>query len=199
MPVKAIPITIEGKAKFNIYNSICAYVACDVLKIAKPEIIKGLKTFTNEDAGRLDIYDLSQERKVLVTFAHDEIAYKQIIDFAKKFNPQRLVGVIKSPGNRPDEVIMQLGEISGLAFDKLYIKDPTPDKIRGRKQGEVADLLLKGALKTTKKKNKISVILNEDEAVKKAIKESRSGDFIVIFAHNIKRILKIVQREQKKR
>jgi cyanophycin synthetase len=81
------------------------------------------------------------------------------------------------PGDRADRDILQSGRLCGARFDRLYVKE---DKDRrGRKPGEVADLLVQGAKSGGNPWYKI--ILDEVKALQQAIDDRLPGDIIAVF------------------
>jgi cyanophycin synthetase len=72
------------------------------------------------------------------------------------------------PGNRRDEDIVAFGKIAGKIFDSVYIKE---DKnLRGRKPGEVADLMKQGVAGSGR--SQIHIVPSETEALHAALKEA---------------------------
>ncbi len=84
----------------------------------------------------------------------------------------------------------------GENFDYIYIKEDR-DK-RGRKNGEIADLLKKGVLETGFKNSNISIVLDEEEALKKAIDFSEPGDLVIMFFEEFEPAANIVKEKIKK-
>ena len=99
----------------------------------------------------------------------------------------RIVGVIGSPGNRRDYDIIALGHIAGKGFHRLIIKED--ENLRGRKPGEVPSLLLKGALAAGLKRDKINIVLDEEDAIAESLDSASEGDLIIIFYENYTNLL----------
>ena len=104
---------------------------------------------------------------------------------------RKLVGVIGVPGDRGNDVIERIGKMCSDVFDKIYIKEDC-DK-RGRKNGEVADILLKG-VRRGKCKN-VKVVLDELDALKEAIDDSSKGDMVIEFYENFEKLSSYINEQ----
>ncbi|WP_315116654.1 cyanophycin synthetase [uncultured Clostridium sp.] len=195
--VKDIKITLDGKLEYNIENAMAACAALISLGVDYSVIRKGLQSFYLDEVhnpGRFNLYKLN-DSTVVLDYAHNIEGYKAVIDGIKKLDYKRLIGIIGVPGDRKDEDIIKLGEIAGENFEYIYIKEDS-DK-RCRKEGEVASLLKKGVIKSGIDERNIKIILEEKQALKKAIEECRKGDLIIIFFENYEPLLEIVKKEIK--
>jgi cyanophycin synthetase len=134
---------------------------------------------------------------VLLDYAHNVAAYRNVAAFIKKLNVTRRVGVVAGPGDRRDVDIDTMGRIAAEAFDHLIIKED--DDRRGRAVGETAELMRRGALAAGFAAEAIEVIVNETEAVDYALSQARKDDLIVITADNIKRTFEQIIRFREER
>lgn len=81
-----------------------------------------------------------------------------------------------------------------MTFDHIITRE---DKdLRGRQPLEVANLLHHGALTGSILNEHIEIIPDEQEALKKAIKDARSGDIISIFYKKIEPLIKIIKEHK---
>lgn len=177
--IKDIPITLNGKLKYNVKNSMAACAALVAMKIDYCMIAKGITNFNgdgSDNLGRFNLFNVDGV-SVVLDYGHNIDGYLSVIDGLKSMNYKSMVGIIGMPGDRSDEVITKVGEICGKAFDEIYIKEDC-DR-RGREIGEVAELLKIGVTKTNAKSPKI--ILNELDALDAAINNSKPGTLIIQF------------------
>ncbi|MEQ8201041.1 MAG: cyanophycin synthetase [Syntrophomonadaceae bacterium] len=179
--IKEIPITFGGKAVCNIENALAAAAALYSLGNS-PQIIRlGLMSFRADpqsNAGRLNLFDLGQFQ-VLLDYGHNLKGYQCVSQLVQDLGAGRLVGVIGMPGDRLDRSIYEVGQLCGGTFAKLYIKED--EDLRGRKSGEVADILRRGAVNGGADRRAIEIILSETVALKVALDNAQPGDLIVIF------------------
>lgn len=193
--VNDIKITLEGRLKYNIENAMAACAGLIGLGVDYLIIRKGMQSFyLNEqhNPGRFNMYNL-KDVTVILDYGHNIEGYKAVLEGIKRLDYKRLIGIIGVPGDRKNEDILTVGEISGRNFDKIYIKEDK-DK-RNRKEGEVAQLLESGILKSGFNKKNLSIILNERAALRRALEASRKGDLIIIFFEEYEPLLKIVKEE----
>lgn len=104
-----------------------------------------------------------------------------------------MIGVIGIPGDRQNEIGYAIGEICANTLDKIVIKEDR-DK-RGRKPGEIAELLKEAVLKVNKNAN-LMICLEEVEALNNAINISKPGDTIVVFYEKLEPLLEFVSKEK---
>lgn len=197
--VREMPSTLKGMARHNLYNALAAVGGAWGLGIVAKTIAKALKGFAGDgedNPGRLNFFEI-RGIKVLVDYGHNVAGFEAIISTAKRLKPGRLIGVIASPSDRRDEDIVSLGKVAGAGFWKLIIKED--ENLRGRGSGETAELLLQGALSSGMKRERIEVVLKEDEAVMRAAQTANPGELIVVFYENYDNVLKTLKnlREMK--
>ncbi len=179
--VEDIPITLKGMAACNVDNALAAAAALLGLGIPENQIRQGLTSFSpdgEDNPGRFNIFQIGH-CKVMLDYGHNIAGYSQVIDFLKKQDAKRLVGVIGVPGDRQDESVKKVGALCGQHFQKLIIKEDAD--LRGRKPGEIADLLKQAAQKSGNPQLELEVYLKEEDAVFKAITTAKPGDFIAVF------------------
>ncbi|MCX7745887.1 MAG: cyanophycin synthetase [Clostridia bacterium] len=195
--VSEIPITFGGILECNIENSLAAAAALYGLGISINLIREGLKTFQSDIAsnpGRFNVFDLG-DFKVMLDYSHNPPGYEAVGRFIQKLGKGRLVGIIGVPGDRMDGSAIEVGKISAKYFSKVYIKEDLD--LRGRKPGEIADLLLNGCVSGGLKKENIQVINSELKALEIAILDAQPGDLIVMFYEEFESAVDLIERYKK--
>lgn len=86
---------------------------------------------------------------------------------------------------------LNVGKLCGEYIDRIYIKEDK-DK-RGRKKEEIAKLLEKGVL-LAKEKKSYKIILDEEEALKEALKTSVKGDIIIVFYEKLEPLIDVINQ-----
>src|SRR5688572_27917891 len=124
LDVKKIPITYEGKAIHNINNCLPAVLATYLFRdITIEDIRTGLQTFIPSESltpGRLNFFYF-RNFTMLADFAHNPHGLKLLCDFVSKLDYPLNIGVISGTGDRRDNDIRELGEISAQYFDEIII------------------------------------------------------------------------------
>lgn len=195
--VEDIKITLNGILEYNIENALAATSALIGLGLDYALIRKGLTTFycdEEHNPGRFNMYNVN-DVNVVLDYGHNIEGYKAVLSGAKKIPHKRLVGVIGVPGDRTDSSIIEIGRIAGSNFDYIFIKEDT-DR-RGRKSGETAELLGKGVLQAGFSKKNMKIILDEKEALIKAIDDSHPDDMVIIFFEKYEPLVEIVRKKTK--
>jgi cyanophycin synthetase len=185
--VDSIPATFNGRARFNVANAMVAALCAYLSGTSVEDIRTGLKTFETGfylSPGRLNVEQVG-DFHVLLDYAHNTAAYRNVAAFVKLLRVDRRIGVVAAPGDRRDVDILAMGEIAGMAFDRLIIKED--DDRRGREFGQSAALMKRGAMQAGMPEEKIEIVPDEIEAVEHGLAQAIKGDVVVITADHIKR------------
>jgi cyanophycin synthetase len=180
LAAKDIPLTYEGKAVHNINNCLPAVLATYLFRdITIDDIRIGLQTFIPSESltpGRLNFFHFKQFT-ILADFAHNPHGLKLLCDFVSKLDYTSKIGVISGTGDRRDEDIRELGEISGRYFDEIIMR--CDKNLRGRTADEIMNLLEEGIRKVNTNVPIIR-IANENEALEYIYAHPRQGALYTI-------------------
>ncbi|MBN1037492.1 cyanophycin synthetase [Clostridium botulinum] len=191
--INDVPLSYNGLLKYNLENIMAACGALVGMNIDYCMISKGIMSFNlNNNNGRFNIYEI-EDRKIILDYGHNIEGYKAVLSSLDKIKKDKdLIGVIGIPGDRCDDIAIEIGEICSEMLDKIIIKE---DKDRrGRDEGEIASLLKNGVLRKNKNA-KIHVCLDEIKALEKALMISKKGDTIVVFFEDLESIVKYINNK----
>jgi len=199
--VKDIPLTYEGKAVHNINNCLPAVLATYLFRdITIEDIRSGLLSFvpsSTQTPGRLNFFNF-RNFTMLADFAHNPHGLKLLCDFVSKLDYPTRIGVISGTGDRRDEDIRELGEISAKYFDEIIIR--CDKNLRGRTADEIIGLLKEG-IDTVNPAIPTVVIANENEALEYIYANPRNGALYTIMcdvvAGALDKIRELKEREEK--
>lgn len=199
--VKDVPITFEGKALHNIANCLPAVLASYLYRdITIDDIKSALMSFVPSSTltpGRLNFFHF-KNFSILADFAHNPHGLKLLGDFVSKLEYTKKIGVISGTGDRRDEDIMELGEISAEYFDEIIIR--CDKNLRGRTADEIIDLLKKGIEKVDPNKP-TKTIADENEALEYIYANHENGALYVVMcdvvAGALEKIRELKERERK--
>ena len=177
LTVASIPATIGGIATHNLQNAIIAAATCYSMKLPMSFICEGLMSF-QENPGRFNLFSLG-DICVCIDYGHNPAGYLATISTAKRMGARRVVGVIAAPGDRRDDVLINVGRIAGRGFDVIYIKED--EDLRGRAPEETACLLKQGVVESGYPAESVTVVLPEYEAVQAALERAQPEDLIIVF------------------
>ena len=189
--VRNIPITLGGVLDFNIENVMTACGILVGMGIDYCMISKGFRSFkldSDDNSGRFNIYDVDGI-KVVLDYGHNIEGYRAILKALLKMKKNNLIGVIGVPGDRSNKVINKIGTMCGNVMNDIYIKEDI-DR-RGRKKGEVAELLKSSVDECENVEGKI--ILDEREALKEALSNAKAGDYIIVFYEKLSPLIEIIE------
>ncbi len=201
LSVKNIPLTYEGKAVHNINNCLPAVLAAYLFRdITIDDIRTGLQTFIPSESltpGRLNFFHF-KNFTMLADFAHNPHGLKLLCDFVSKLDYPTRIGVISGTGDRRDEDIRELGEISAMHFDEIIIR--CDKNLRGRTADEIIGLLKEGIDKVNPAIPTVT-IANENEALEYIYNNPRQGALYTIMcdvvAGALDKIRELKEREEK--
>ena len=201
LDVKKIPLTFEGKAIHNITNCLSAVLAAYLFRdITIEDIRTGLQTFIPSESltpGRLNFFHF-KHFTMLADFAHNPHGLKLLCDFVSKLDYPAKIGVISGTGDRRDDDIRELGEISAQYFDEIIIR--CDKNLRGRTADEIIGLLKEGITKVNPS-IPVMTIPNEDQALDYIYEHPRQGALYTIMcdvvARALDKIRELKEREEK--
>lgn len=201
MAAKDVPLTYEGKAIHNIANCLPAILATYLYRnITIEDIRQGLQTFIPGESltpGRLNFFHF-KNFSFLADFAHNPHGLKLLGDFVSKLDYPVKVGVISGTGDRRDEDIRELGEISARYFDEIIIR--CDKNLRGRTAEEIIGLLREG-IDSVNGAIPTRVIANENEALEYIYAHHKKGALYTIMcdvvAGALDKIKELKEREDK--
>jgi cyanophycin synthetase len=189
-----IPITLGGKAPFMIANALAACLGAFAQGVDIEIIRQGVRTFkpsVEQAPGRMNLFDLGSYH-ALVDYAHNPAGYQAVGDFVRNWDGER-VGVVGGPGDRRDEDLILLGQLSAQIFDYIIVKEDN-DK-RGRADGEVANLIIKGISQQNPQVH-YETILDETKALNFGLDKIKEGGLVVIFPESVTRAINIIEDRQ---
>ena len=189
-----IPVTMQGMAPFMIANALAACLATFVHGIDIELIRQGVRTFKPSVAqtpGRMNLFDLGHHH-ALIDYAHNPAGYEAVGGFVGNWSGEK-VGVVGGPGDRRDDDLILLGKLSAQMFDRIIVKED--NDTRGRRRGEVADLILRG-ISQENPSLRPEVILDETEALEKALSTVSEGGLVVIFPESVTQAIDLIEKHR---
>jgi cyanophycin synthetase len=190
-----LPVTLGGLAAFHIANALAAAAACRAQGMSVAQVAAALRSFqaVQHNAGRTGLYEI-EGKYVLLDYGHNPDAFVQIGRLAQQWLKPgaacTVTGVIGVPGDRNDLVIAEAGRAAAHSFHRLFIKED--QDLRGRRSGEVAQLLRAAALQAAPQRE-CRLVLDELAALRTALNEAVPGEIVVIFYEKIEPVLGLLQ------
>lgn len=188
-----VPLTLGGKAKFMIANTLAATLASYLWGFKTDDIKLSLATFipgAAQTPGRMNIFDF-RKFKVMIDFAHNPSGYKGIEEYLESVDAKHKIGIIAGVGDRRNEDIIECAAISARMFDHIIIRQEK--HLRGRTEQEIIDLIVQG-INSVDKTLTYEIIPLEVDAIKHAISVAREGTFITALSDVITNAIEVVQQ-----
>ena len=202
MSVKDIPVTYDGKAIHNVNNCLPAVLASYLFRdITIEDIRSALTSFIPsavQTPGRLNFFQF-RDYTILADFAHNPHGLKLLADFIGKLDYKYHVGLISGTGDRRDEDIRELGEISAGMFNEIIIR--CDKNLRGRTADEIINLLKEGIVRVNPNLPTM-VIPNENEALEYIYANAKPGALYTVMCDVVSgaldKLRELKEREQAK-
>ncbi len=184
-----IPATVDGHALHNVQNAMFAAGIALGMGVSLENIRLGLRTFSTDffqAPGRLNFYNELPFR-VILDYAHNAHGMAAVANTVLALAVHgRRIGVISAPGDRRDEDILELAREAARAFDLIIIRED--ENKRGRKVGEVGEILRRGLIEAGLAEERIVPgVYEEQEAIERSLATAAPGDLLVIFGDNLQR------------
>jgi cyanophycin synthetase len=186
-----LPVVMNGAADFQVANLLATVAACRAFGMEQDVLLKGLTDFSSwtNNPGRANLYRLNGGH-VMVDYGHNSDAFEAICRMASTWQDRRVTGVIGVPGDRGDEIIDRAARVAAKGFDRLIVREDRD--LRGRKSGDVANILCR-AIRETSPALECEVVLDEIEALRQATSEMVKGEVIVHFYEKLQPVQRVLQ------
>jgi cyanophycin synthetase len=146
--VREVPIAFGGIARHNVANALAAAAGARALGASIAEVRRGLLDFrptAGASPGRLNVFR-SDERVVIVDFAHNEAGIGALLDVAEAVaTDSGVTAIIGTAGDRPDDTLRGIGRIAAERARRIAIKE-TISYLRGRSRAGVIGEIRAGAV-----------------------------------------------------
>lgn len=160
--------------KINIYNAIPAVIIGKKLGISPSNIQKSFDQLTSIP-GRMEFIENQIGAKIIVDYAHEPVSLKELLQTAKDFTPKsnKIILLLGAEGGGRDPAKRApMGDLAQKYADIVIVTNVDP--YNDDPQTIANDIAIRID------KNKLYLILDREEAIKKAISLAKKGDTILI-------------------
>jgi cyanophycin synthetase len=176
-----VPLTLDGKVRFQIENSLASIAAAWSLGIPLEKIVESVATFTADIEnvpGRFNLFKCNGAT-MIVDYGHNASSLEAIIEALDNFPPPYRTIVYSTAGDRRDSDIILQGLLLGEAFDSVILFEG--HYMRGRKKGEIIGLFRKG-MNGTERVKEIIEVYGALNAIDQGLRFLRPDSLVVIQA-----------------
>jgi cyanophycin synthetase len=184
-----VPLSMDGKAFFNIQNCLAAMLAGYTQGVDVGVIRSALLTFypsIEQSPGRLTQLTV-KGCPVYIDYAHNTGAFAALADYIRRIDGARKIGIIGTAGDRRDQDLREIGRLAAGMYTDIIIREDR--NLRGRPSGETPGLIRDGVLESGFPTSRLQWILNEREATERGLEMLQKGDVLVIHSDKIQEVL----------
>jgi len=186
--IAAMPLTVEGSARYNVANLAAAALAAAALGIPATVIAAVYARFgaaAEDNSGRLMRFERGGVR-ILVDYAHNPEGMRGLLQVARHLRGStgRIGTLLGHAGNRQDSEIEALARATAEFHPELVVVKENEAHLRGRAPGEVPRLMHAALLRAGVPESALPVRMSELEAVHCALEWARPGDVLALPVHS---------------
>ncbi len=184
-----MPITLEGRAVFNIQNSLAAAAVGYALGLKTESIRRGLISFfpsPSQTPGRANFFSI-KDFEVMLDYAHNPPAYQNIIDLISRLGHKRCLFVFDVVGDRRDEDLVEICRLIAPACQHAIVYEDK--QLRGRAPGELMDLVENALVENGLGGDAVQKISDETAAIERALTMARKDDLVCIMSGRVEEVI----------
>jgi UDP-N-acetylmuramyl tripeptide synthase len=193
--IEVMPLTLGGRAGYNVANAAGAALAARALGISPEAIAETLARFGSghdDNPGRLQHWRLGA-LDVYVDYAHNPDGLLGLLHaVGAERRDGRLAVILGHAGNREDADLRAVAATAaGFGPDLVVLKDIGGYE-RGRASGDIARIMREALLEAGVADAAIETRLDEVEAARRPLEWARDGDLVVLPVHELGARAKVV-------
>lgn len=176
-----VPLTYGGKIGFQVENVLASTAACWAFGMPCEQIRIGLESFAahmDKVPARFNLMEIGGAT-VIVDYGHNVSSLTAILEAIQHFPHQKRSALYSTAGDRRDCDITRQGELLADEFDRVFIYED--HYLRGRKPGEIMNLLRDGLAKGQRAKD-IHSIVGWTNAMSTALRMIQPGELLLVQA-----------------
>ncbi len=185
--ITAMPLTVEGSARYNIANLAGAALAAAALGVP-PAVIAAVfarfGTDVRDNLGRMMRFERGGVR-ILVDYAHNPEGMRGLLTVAAHLRTPggRIATLLGHAGNRQDSEIEALARVTAEFRPDLVVVKENEAHLRGRAPGEIPRLVHAALLQAGLPAEALPMRDSELAAVQYALEWARPGDVLALPVH----------------
>jgi UDP-N-acetylmuramyl tripeptide synthase len=184
--VETMPLTLGGRAHYNVANIAAAALAAVALGVAPATIATTLARFgtsPDDNPGRLQHWRFGAT-DVYVDYAHNPDGLHGLMRaIGADARRGRLAILLGHAGNREDDALRAVAAAAAGYHPELVVLKDIEGYERGRAAGEIAAIMRAVLLEAGLPANAIETRLDEIDAARWPLQWARDGDLVVLPVH----------------
>ena len=193
--IDAMPLTLGGRAAYNVANAAAAALAARAMGVAVEAIAATLARFGSghdDNPGRLQHWRLGT-LDVYLDYAHNPDGLQGLLRaVGADRRDGRLAVILGHAGNREDADLRAVAATAAGFGPELVVLKDIGGYERGRESGDVARIMQARLLEAGVAEAAIETRLDEVEAARRPLEWARDGDLVVLPVHELAARAKVV-------
>lgn len=190
--VADVPLTFEGRARFQVENVLAAVAAAYAYGLSAPAISDALLHFRPSAAhtpGRLNVVETTRGT-VIIDYGHNPAAVANLVEFMLAMPAARRFALLSAPGDRRDDDIREIGRLAA----RLDVVIPKEHDVyrRGREPGAINALITEGLLDANFPAERTRSFVEEHDAVAHLMTQMQPGDVAVVVADDRDGVMQVL-------
>ncbi len=178
---------------FNVYNSMAAAAAGDVLGLSRQQVEKGITALKYVE-GRMTRIDEGQPFTVIVDYAHTPDSFEKLFKDISQSLKAKLIVVFGSAGRRDETKRAVQGEIAGRYADQIVITEEDDRDCDGQAiMRQIAEGVELARIKADKD---LFMIHDRTKAIQYAINLAHADDTVLILGKGHEKTIERADGEQ---
>jgi len=165
-------INLKLLGETNIYNALASAAVGVALKVDSESIRSGLESVEGIP-GRMENMGAGQDFNILIDYAHTANALERLLRTVKGLTKGQLLVLFGCGGDRDQGKRPEMGKVASLLADRIFLTEDNP---RGEDPQRIIDQIMQGI----KSKEKVEIIIDRKEGIKKALSMAKKGDSLVL-------------------
>jgi UDP-N-acetylmuramoyl-L-alanyl-D-glutamate--2,6-diaminopimelate ligase len=171
-PSGEVKINLKLLGESNIYNAL-ASAAVGVALEVNLEIIKSGLESVETIPGRMERIQAGQDFNILIDYAHTPYALDLLLKTVRRLTQGDLIVLFGCGGDRDQGKRPQMGKVASLWADRIFLTEDNP---RSEDPQKIIEEIVGGI----ENKEKVEIIIDRKEGIKKALKMAKRGDTLVL-------------------
>jgi UDP-N-acetylmuramyl tripeptide synthase len=184
--IQAMPLTLGGRARYNVANIAAAALAAAALGVAPATIAATLTRFgtsPHDNPGRLQHWRFGAT-DVYVDYAHNPDGLHGLMRaIGADARRGRLAILLGHAGNREDDDLRAVATAAAQYHPDFVVLKDIEGYERGRAAGEIAAIMRAALLDAGVPADAIETRLDEVDAARRPLQWARDGDLVVLPVH----------------
>ncbi len=168
------PLELHLPGSYNVENALAALAAATGFDVNPSDVLERIAGVRSV-AGRTHIVETrNPDRRVVIDYAHNPAGLVQLLRFARRTSPGRVIAVFGGRGERDRGKRPLMGAIAAALADRLVV---TIDNPRGENALQTATEVASGARESGVPTD---IVLDRYEAIRHALALAGQGDTVTI-------------------